>query len=279
MVYRRRTFSRRPVRRGRRTAYSRSARGKIVKGYTRTGGLYGRFNGASKKVENKFYRLVVAPSNTARDEVVVGGLVPTRVSQFFGINTAGSGAVANDYIGQIPQSATPTGRIGRKVFIKSMEGHFRIRLGAATTVTLPQTLLTSSYTIDFWIVQDTQTNGSATGPAATDIWNGTPLALSTQSFSNLANEGRFKILHHKQILVGSSVGAIATPLYSGTVYEFNTACLPKCTMEWDNTDTAGALTSCRSNSFHMFASALDNANLAPVTCYLSGEIQLRYTDL
>jgi len=278
MPYGRRSSSRRPLRRGRKVAYSRRARGKIVKGYTRTGGLYGRFNNIAKKVENKFYRLVIAGSNTALAEVAITGTVPTRVSTLFGINTAGSGAIANDYIGQIPQSATPTGRIGRKVFIRSMEGHFRIRLGPASTVTAPS-LLTGAYTIDVWIVQDTQTNGSATGPAATDIWNGTPLALSTQSFSNLANEGRFKILHHKQILVNSAVGVASTPIYSGTVYEFNTACLPKCTMEWDNTDTAGALTSCRSNSFHLFCSAIDNSNLVPVTAYISGEIQLRYTDL
>jgi len=285
MVYRRfgARSSRRLLKSRPRALYSRKSRAKMVKGYTRATGYYGRFQ-SRKKVELKFWRCIVAPNiatlpsgagvpTAAQGEITINTLVPAIVPTYRGFNSAGAD-VDIFYLAQVPQNATPSGRIGRKIFVRSLEGHMRIRVPPATT--------SSNQSIDIWVVQDTQTNGSL--PAATDIWNGVPnLSLTCQSFYNLANEGRFKILSHKQFLLNCPASNTVASQYSGTIYDYNFACVPKCTVEFDQSTIEGTITSCRSNSFHMFACGTGTVGavqtLTAVPFYLSGEIQIRYTDI
>ena len=137
-----------------------AGRGRVVPGYTRRSGFYGRFSGPN--AEMKFF-------DTALSFLPASAAVCST--------TAGTGGMT-----LIPAGTTESTRIGRKCTIKSIQmelfGLFQ-----------PAAAATASGVTNIWLVQDTQTNGAY--PAITDLFT-TNVAVS--ALRELANRGRFRIL-------------------------------------------------------------------------------------
>jgi len=250
-------MKRRSSSKGRKVAYSRSNRGKIVKGYTRTTGLYGRFGPGSKRPESKFFDVLMTSYTITAVPVVVPNYT----------NTEGAGTAITTLL-SIPQSALPTARVGRKIFLKSIQGHLSIRAVPITSG--------GGASFDIWLIQDTQTNGVQC--TASEIWNVTGGGPNgPQQFLNLSNEGRFKVLFKKTVHMKFDAYYNAALLANGDTREIDFVVLPKCSMEWDQSVTTGAISSCRSNSFHIFVCGVDNLGAAPAA-NLTGMLRARFTD-
>lgn len=137
----------------------------------------------------------------------------------------------------IPQGDTESQRIGRKVVIRSLHLRGTLTLLNATDVT------NTSNQFRMRIVIDTQTNGAQFG--ATDLLE----TDAINSFSNLANRSRFRVLYDKTKEF-NSFGASAT----GAAYSFGEVIKPisvnlklNLPVEFDNSATTGAITTVRSN--------------------------------
>lgn len=165
---------------------SMARRGKITgaaRGYLRTGGFYGRYR---------------APGRLAQG---------TELKFFDGVNSTAAvgvgGTIAQDSLNEIAQGVGESQRVGRKCTLKKLNMRGECTLPAATNAT------NTSDRLRLVVYHDKQTNGAAA--AVTDI-----LESATQdSFLNLANKGRFRILAEKNFTM-SAAGATA----SGAAYTY-----------------------------------------------------------
>lgn len=220
------------LRRATQIANARARR--VVPGYTRTGGYYGRTSGDS---ETKFF--------------------DTDVDDDF-IATAGT---IFDSINKIPQGTTENSRVGRKCTLKAIQWKYDIKfieIDAQATPSNPDTVRVILY-------QDMQCNGATA--AVTDILE----TADYQSFYNLANIGRFKILmdkttnHHVLALGSDGAGLISSPgnIKSFTFYK-------KCNIPLEFNSTAGAITEIRSNNIGVLLISAENV------CEFDSKFRLRY---
>lgn len=143
------------------------------KGYNRTGGYYGRFSGAN--AELKFHDVDIDDAS---------------ITQAGTIQNGGS-------INLIGQSTTESTRIGRKCTIKQIQWKWNIQRIA---------LLNASGAAGGEVVRlimylDKQANGQTA--AVTDILE----SDNYESFRNLANTSRFRILMDRMITMNPTVGA------------------------------------------------------------------------
>ena len=153
------------------TGRSRYTVSKRKRGYLRTGGYYGFPTGG----ELKFIDAFLGATNC-----VTGGTV-------FGI---------------MPAIAIGTGendRIGRQIMIRRFHLRFLIKLQDTTNP------LNTTNTVRCLFVMDRQVNGAT--PAVSDILN----ISDWQSFNNLANSHRFRILSDKLYTINCTAGG-----YTGT---------------------------------------------------------------
>ncbi len=172
-----------------------------------------------------------------------------------------SGGAITASINLIPQGVTEITRVGRKATIRNINWRFKVTLPSSTT---------SGATSDVARVMmylDKQANGAAA--TVTDILE----TADFQSFNNLANKSRFRILFdHNYDLVAPSGGGDGTTEDYGefTVTDtmFRKVNIP---IEFDS--TAGAITEIRSNNIGVLLITAGGFG------GFSSKIRLRYTDL
>ncbi len=146
-------------------------------------------------------------------------------------------------INGVPRGTGRSERIGRKIIIK----HVSIRY----TVNIPPiaTSSNSSDVIRFVMYQDKQTNGLAA--AITDILDTTLLSLTYQSFLNLVNAGRFKILFDHKFVVNALSGTTGFNFDSRVYNAFYTKEL-NIPVDFDDTVSDGDISSMRTNNIGYF---------------------------
>ncbi len=205
-------------------------------GYDRSVGFYGRYAGSGS--EAKFFDTDVA------DAVVAANMTVNNLT----VIAEGNGE---------------SNRIGRKITVKSIhiKGHITLPATTASNATSDNVLCK--------LILDTQTNGTAMVAADlldTDVIN---------SFNNLANSGRFKVLYQKWFAMNTGGGGVAT----GAAYIFTEATRQikvnkRCNhvIEYDNSGTDGAIGTVRSNNLYWITQS------ASGLCVIAATVRLRYTD-
>ncbi len=203
--------ARQVARLGRRTAAWR--------GYMRRSGYFGRFGGARRgrrangAVEYKFHDIDIDDATIAQN-----------------------GNIAEDSVNAIPQGVTENTRVGRKCTIRMINWRFTITIGPKTSASA------TSDVVRVILYLDKQCNGAAatvTGILETDNF---------QSFNNLANKSRFRILMDRKydIMVLGGGGDGTTEDWSEN--KISDALYKKCNIPIEFDSTTGAITEVRSNN-------------------------------
>lgn len=278
--------SRRPLAKG----SSARSRARVVKGYTRKTGLYGRFGPVANKPEAKFMdMLTINPTDGARTVVLPavgaanwGAIYPYTFANMY--REFPSGQI--DHFLQIAQGNNVSERVGRKIFLRTLQIHLTASLQAPS--------FQSAVRMHFWLVQDTQYNGGAGGPpAAGDIWQPTYKTSAPPGFAvgpwfdswpNLANSGRFKILKHKKIDLRANTANGAAVDDGEQLQEIVFSVAPKIPIEFAAGDTTGALSDLRTNGLFAYysvewANPLSGDALGAGSVALLLRARARYTDL
>lgn len=189
-----------------------SASSSYKPGSARVSGYYGRFSGANPEL--KFHDIDV-------DDAVIatGGTIQNTGS-----------------INLIAQGTTESTRIGRNCVVKQISWRYRVSLPLGTAEA------NTSDTVRLILYQDLQANGAAATVA--NILEDADF----QSYNNLANSKRFKILMDRVHVISAPVAggngtAIETGLgqLSGSFYK-------KCNIVLEFDSTAGAITEIKSNN-------------------------------
>jgi len=221
---------------GRSTA-ARAAVTSAQRGYVRTGGYYGRFTKRGRRASNVEMKFL--------DTVVAGAALS--------INGQLKGSM-----NLVPQNVTESGRIGRKITVKSImiRGDIHQPPGAGSV---------SANVVRFMMILDKQCNGAL--PAITDFLE----TATFSSFNNLENSARFRVLSDKQYKLqcggydGTGIGEDLLPI--------NVFLKCNIPIEFDNSLDTGAITTIRSNNIFGFMITAQTSNVASgFTC------RIRYTD-
>ncbi len=245
-MYRRRRFRR------------RSGRKRFRPGYNRTSGYYGRFNRKRRrynpKIEKKFF------DHTLNDASIAA------TGEYVALVNSGGSAFANSLVG-IDQGTGEQQRIGRKCTITDI--YMRLNFEFLPTVTEPAATIAlglvqasiAHETITVCVFIDKQANGAGAGVTQlveADTYN---------SFRNLANNKRFKILHRRTYAwntraIAAANGITANEFGSARIvsdYQINIRKKMFLPIEFDS--TAGALTEIRSNNILMLIWAKHGARM------------------
>ncbi len=213
--------------------------GRGVAGFQRTSGFYGRYQGPA--AELKFHDVDL-------DDAVVdaaGGLTAT--------------------VNIIPQDVTEKTRVGRKCTIKSIGWRYRLVLPEQDAVGTPET----GDTCRVIMYLDKQANGATA--AITDLLE----SADFQSFNNLANKSRFRVLHDNVIDmnyagIASDNAGVVSQASVGRSGEFFKKC--NIPIEFDDTATTGAIGTIRSNNLGVLL-----ISSAGIVGFFS-KIRLRFSD-
>ncbi len=205
-------FGRNGKRAGARTRARRASRraARIVPGFTRTAGFFGRFGPG--RGELKFHDLDV-------DDATI----------------ASNGTITQDSVNKIAQGVTEVQRIGRKCILRSINWRFNIRLpeGVATT--------TTADTVRVLLYLDKQANGAAatvTNILETDNY---------QSFNNLANKSRFRTLMDRTYDMNTDLSGDGTTVDSPR-FNINDTLFKNLAIPIEFDSTTGAITEIKSNN-------------------------------
>lgn len=184
------------------------------RGYTSKRGYYGRFNGHThQRPELKF----------------LDGTSTFAIGPGITIVSPGTEVV-------IIQNTTESGRIGRKITLKKIQWRFHIDIS-------PSSLSTNTHDkVSVIIYLDKQCNGATAGKL--DIWD----TDFFQSYRNLAQGGRFKILGRQDFELWNPSGA-----GNGTTNEFGTIGVSgsfnlNVNIPIEYNGTTGAITEIKSNN-------------------------------
>lgn len=214
-------------------------------GFLRTGGYFGYSSNIGNEL--KFHDVDVNDGS-----VLVGGTILTG-------DAAGT-------INVIAQGNTESTRIGRKSVIKAINWRY--------TVTSPEVDAAGSFldaeTVRIILYLDKQCNGAA----ATIL--GILDTANYQSFNNLANKQRFRILMDRTVTLNYKCGASdGAGLVSSASVAVNGSFYKKCNIpiEFDNSASTGVLTSMRSNNLGV----LSIARLGSIS-QIDSKFRLRFTD-
>ncbi len=185
----------------------------ISRGYLRSGGYYGRYSNGG---ELKFL-------DTSIDDalIAVGGT----------IQNAGT-------VNVIPQDVTESSRVGRKCTIKAIGWRYNIFVGSFGNVT------NGTDTIRVILYLDKQCNGATI--ATTDLLQ----ADDFQSFNNLSNSGRFRILMDRTHTLNATAGAGDGTTNDTASHSKDYTFFKKCSIpiEYDDSATTGAIGTIRTNN-------------------------------
>lgn len=212
------------------------------RGFLRTGGYYGRFRGrraSNTGPELKFFDTALSDASVAADGVVQGSL------------------------NLIPQGVTESTRVGRKCVIKNL--NFRLTLYRVLVDSVATALPHEQVRI--MLVLDKQANGA--NPAITDILETDDM----NSFNNLANKSRFRVLYDKvfnmdALAVGSNGTTVDQAARSRTV-----SCFKKVNLPIEFSSTTGAITEIRSNNL-VWVTVTDTGSLTTI----NGTCRVRFSD-
>jgi len=205
----------------RRRVSAGAARPRVVPGFTRRAGFYGRYGQAA----------------------IAAGLTPevkffdTALS--FTFDNTGE-VPATGQLALIPQGDTQSTRDGRECVLKSVQirGALVYTPGAAAAPTA------NSY---MYLIQDTQANGAAA--AVTDVFTSADLWAAHH---NLANSDRFRIL--KKWKWDWNVQAGATTAYCNMTRQMEF--YKKCDIKMQYSSTTGAVAEIKSNNLFLVAGGL-----------------------
>jgi len=241
MKRRRATRTGRFVRR-KKGAFLRLGKGRIAGGYTRRVGYYGRYNrkknGCGPGGELKFFDVTV-------DDAVIA-----------------SGGFIHPTVVNIPQGITESTRVGRKICVTNINWHFRAALVGITAATSPP----NGDIVRVVIYLDKQCNGAAAGVA--DILENTHF----QSFNNLVNKGRFRILMDRTYDLNYLAGSGITSSQDYCAVQINDSFFKRCSIPVEYSATTGAITEIRSNNIGiMLITEQGKANFESV-------VRIRYAD-
>ncbi len=187
------------------------------RGFVRTSGFYGRY--ALTGGELKFFD---GTSNA----------VP-----------AAGGTIMEDSLNHITQGVTEQARVGRKCTLRSIQARFQLTLASTPTAA------NTSERVRLIIYQDKQANG------ATATVTGIMESATLDSYRNLANGSRFRVLYNKVVVMntaaGSGRGTTDTLSYSETTAYRQM--YKKCNIPLEFDSTTGAITELRSNNIGYLA--------------------------
>ncbi len=186
-----------------------------LRGFYRKAGYYGRYNRSSRNGKELKFR------DTLRNPQVVTltGLI--------------------EPISLVPQNTTETGRIGRKITLRSIhvQGTITQATSAAGNVTSNQ--------IKLWVVLDTQTNG------AEFVFADFLETADIDSFRNLSNRGRFRVLASKNMQFNAQAGENADFGQVQRPLSFNIS--KNCPIEYSG--VLGLITEVKTNNIYVIAIA------------------------
>ncbi len=223
----------------RRYAYGGTRRKYWRRGYSRTGGYYGRYNNGHGG-ELKFHDVDL-------DDAVIsntGTVTPT--------------------IAIIPQGVTESTRNGRKCTIKQIQWRYEVALPEVADAATPA----AGDTGRIIMFLDKQANGATA--AVTDILE----AAEMRSYRNLSNSGRFQILYDKmQSLVYTSMASETSGNVSQAEVHREGQFYKKCNIPMEYNSTTGAIGEIRSNNIGVLLISVNGA-----MTFLS-KIRLRFTDI
>ncbi len=215
-----------------------SSYGKLKKRFRSN--LFNRNYGGGRGMELKFHDLDV-------DDVLI----------------AANGNIAEDSVLTIAQGTTESTRLGRKITIKNVFWRFKMTLQAIDAGT-PQ----FAETVRVILYLDKQCNG-ATAVVATDA--GILASDNFQSFNNLSNKSRFKILMDREYNLNPQAGGgTDTGQFGLADTLFHKCSIP---VEYDSSVTTGAITSMRSNNIGVLLLS-DQGNVVA----FESKMRVRFTD-
>lgn len=208
-----------------------------ARGYLRVGGFYGRYSNGG---ELKFHDVDLDTGTI----VTAGAVTPT--------------------VNIIPQGVLENNRVGRKCTIKSIMWRYDVVLTPVTAS------VDTTDMVRIIMFLDKQCNGATA--AVLDILE----TADYQSFNNLSNTGRFRILmdktHVLQAMSGSGRGTTDTLAFgenikSGTFFK-------KCDIpiEYDNSASTGVLTTIRTNNIGVLLISKS------ARCIFESKIRMRFSD-
>jgi len=176
-------------------------------------------------------------------------LIPTTIN--------GSGNAVPESIHVVKVGTSENERIGKQIVIRKILFQGYLTFPASTT---------DSNICRLTLVQDTQVNGSL--PAFLDVYD----SSSINSFLNLDNSRRFKILKSKAIIMNRMT---AGPINFGTVihpFKFFLKC--NIPIEWQGSDNTGTIGNLRSNGIFL----MGVASTGDDTVQYAFHTRVRYTD-
>ncbi len=173
-------------------------------------------------------------------------------------NTTATAGAISIHLLDIVTGATQVQRVGRKIWLTSINVRLMFALSNSATAT--------DIRIRIMVVQDTQCNGAL--PAVTDILE----AAAVDSYLNLVNTGRFRVLKDKVVAIGSTAGtAVAGSEFGGR--QVYTKWRKKCLIPVQyNTGGTGDIAEVMSNNIICLGIASTTGGTWGVQC------RFRYTD-
>ncbi len=177
--------------------------------------------------------------------------------------TSATGAISNLSLNLIAQGITEITRIGRRIMVKSLFMHGNVTIPSTATVA------DTADSARIIVYLDKQTNKATA--ATTDIMEAT---ISIDSFRNLANKGRFRILSDRKYDVWSGAGAgeaAGDSEYGEMIVSWDLA-LPKLNIPIEFTAETGAITEITSNNIGVMVIGRS------AKCGVGYKWRLRYTD-
>lgn len=193
----------------------------------RYGGSYGRYNNKCCKGELKYI------DSGFTDQTLATTVQPVNATN----------------LTIIPQGNGPEERHGGEITVKKI--HVRLEWGLNATTNVVNT----AATLRFLLVQDTQCNGSAIvlADVLEDVGD-------TQSFYNLENSHRYKILKDKLVTVHAVGGAVLADdswLSGRSVRNDSFTLNTNIVIKYDHQTTNGSLATLKTNCISMFWQASD----------------------
>lgn len=144
-----------------------------LRGYARTGGLYGRYSGQIRALRRR--RLGLKPELKWFDTVEN---TPQAMVQ--------AGSIWFPSLNLVSEGVGPQQMIGRKIVIKRITVRGYIQKASATGASIGA--VESTDYVRFALIQDKQANGAA--PSVADVYQ----QANSRGFLNLSNSHRFKVL-------------------------------------------------------------------------------------
>lgn len=175
------------------------------------------------------------------------------------VSTAGEIVPATGTLNVIAQGTGESERIGRKVEVKYIGVRYTLHLDDTTVANQTKD------TVRVILYQDKQANGATAG--VLDILD----TASYQSFNNLSNKGRFRVLADRVHSLQATAGAGTTGLTYGEAIQ-NGSMHIKCNTPIEFNSTTGAITEIVSNNLGFLVISSDGHTEFDAT------VRLRYSD-